>query len=153
MQSLEAKAQKALDCPCIAHLRTGPCGTRFSDAFLCFLKSTSEEKVAYSSFSLFIFLNQYSLKPTLICIIEQSHPLLKNCGLVTMTERKNNCCSYNLSEPHNILNLNSYLHLLIWCFLYLKFIPLANVLYELNNFFVSLFILLSLFHLQNSTRL
>ncbi|KAL0429194.1 UNVERIFIED_CONTAM: Mitochondrial intermembrane space import and assembly protein 40 [Sesamum radiatum] len=42
--SLEAKAQKALECPCIAHLRSGPCGVQFSDAFVCFLKSTAEEK-------------------------------------------------------------------------------------------------------------
>ncbi|XAR53163.1 hypothetical protein NMG60_11021596 [Bertholletia excelsa] len=43
-ESLDAKAQKALECPCIAHLRTGPCGSQFSEAFLCFLKSTAEEK-------------------------------------------------------------------------------------------------------------
>ncbi|XP_075520330.1 mitochondrial intermembrane space import and assembly protein 40 homolog isoform X1 [Primulina tabacum] len=43
-QSLEAKAEKALECPCIADLRNGPCGTQFSDAFVCFLKSTAEEK-------------------------------------------------------------------------------------------------------------
>ncbi|KAK6931786.1 CHCH protein, partial [Dillenia turbinata] len=43
-QSLEAKAQKALDCPCIADLRKGPCGSQFSEAFLCFFKSTAEEK-------------------------------------------------------------------------------------------------------------
>ncbi|KAK6163030.1 hypothetical protein DH2020_002871 [Rehmannia glutinosa] len=43
-ESLEAKAQKALECPCIAHLRSGPCGVAFSDAFVCFLKSTAEEK-------------------------------------------------------------------------------------------------------------
>ncbi|KAL7176330.1 hypothetical protein ACSBR2_029802 [Camellia fascicularis] len=42
--SLDAKAQKALECPCISDLRKGPCGTQFSEAFLCFLKSTSEEK-------------------------------------------------------------------------------------------------------------
>ncbi|KAH7571197.1 hypothetical protein ACOSP7_019841 [Xanthoceras sorbifolium] len=42
--SLDAKAQKALECPCIADLRSGPCGVQFSEAFLCFLKSTSEEK-------------------------------------------------------------------------------------------------------------
>ncbi|KAL8496156.1 hypothetical protein ACS0TY_020029 [Phlomoides rotata] len=42
--SLEEKAQKALECPCIAHLRSGPCGNQFSDAFVCFLKSTAEEK-------------------------------------------------------------------------------------------------------------
>lgn len=44
-QSIDAKAQKALECPCIADLRTGPCGSQFSEAFLCFLKSTAEEKV------------------------------------------------------------------------------------------------------------
>ncbi|KAI5575703.1 hypothetical protein BDE02_10G228900 [Populus trichocarpa] len=43
-ESLEAKAQKALECPCIADLRNGPCGVQFSESFLCFLKSTSEEK-------------------------------------------------------------------------------------------------------------
>ncbi|KAG5541906.1 hypothetical protein RHGRI_021661 [Rhododendron griersonianum] len=42
--SLDEKAQKALECPCIADLRKGPCGTQFSGAFLCFLKSTAEEK-------------------------------------------------------------------------------------------------------------
>lgn len=43
-ESLDAKAQKALECPCIAHLRSGPCGTQFSEAFVCFLKSSAEEK-------------------------------------------------------------------------------------------------------------
>ncbi|KAK7389667.1 hypothetical protein VNO78_24902 [Psophocarpus tetragonolobus] len=43
-QSIEAMAQKALECPCVADLRTGPCGSQFSEAFLCFLKSTSLEK-------------------------------------------------------------------------------------------------------------
>ncbi|KAF6153405.1 hypothetical protein GIB67_003595 [Kingdonia uniflora] len=43
-ESLDAKAQKALECPCIAELRKGPCGTQFSEAFVCFLKSTAEEK-------------------------------------------------------------------------------------------------------------
>ncbi|XP_065865149.1 mitochondrial intermembrane space import and assembly protein 40 homolog [Euphorbia lathyris] len=43
-ESLDAKAQKALDCPCIADLRNGSCGAQFSEAFLCFLKSTAEEK-------------------------------------------------------------------------------------------------------------
>lgn len=42
--SMEAKAQKALECPCIQNLRSGPCGSQFSEAFLCFLKSTAEEK-------------------------------------------------------------------------------------------------------------
>ncbi|CAK9174103.1 unnamed protein product [Ilex paraguariensis] len=45
-ESLDVKAQKALECPCIAHLRSGSCGTQFSGAFLCFLKSTAEEKAA-----------------------------------------------------------------------------------------------------------
>ncbi|XP_017224620.1 mitochondrial intermembrane space import and assembly protein 40 homolog isoform X2 [Daucus carota subsp. sativus] len=44
--SLDEKAQKALDCPCLADLRKGPCGSQFSGAFLCFLKSTAEEKIA-----------------------------------------------------------------------------------------------------------
>ncbi|PON68141.1 CHCH [Parasponia andersonii] len=43
-ESPDAKAQKALECPCIADLRSGPCGGQFSEAFLCFLKSTAEEK-------------------------------------------------------------------------------------------------------------
>ncbi|KAL8157754.1 mitochondrial intermembrane space import and assembly protein 40 homolog [Apium graveolens] len=42
--SLDAKAQKALECPCLDDLRKGPCGSQFSGAFLCFLKSTAEEK-------------------------------------------------------------------------------------------------------------
>ncbi|XP_004510471.1 mitochondrial intermembrane space import and assembly protein 40 homolog [Cicer arietinum] len=43
-ESVEEMAQKALECPCIADLRSGACGFQFSEAFLCFLKSTSEEK-------------------------------------------------------------------------------------------------------------
>ncbi|XP_004297701.1 PREDICTED: mitochondrial intermembrane space import and assembly protein 40-A [Fragaria vesca subsp. vesca] len=43
-ESLDAKAQKALECPCIADLRKGPCGLPFSEAFLCYLKSTVAEK-------------------------------------------------------------------------------------------------------------
>ncbi|XP_058754466.1 mitochondrial intermembrane space import and assembly protein 40 homolog [Vicia villosa] len=42
--NVEEMAQKALECPCIADLRSGACGGQFSKAFLCFLKSTSEEK-------------------------------------------------------------------------------------------------------------
>ncbi|KAM7268649.1 hypothetical protein ACFE04_010815 [Oxalis oulophora] len=43
--SLEVKAQKALElCPCIADLRNGACGDQFSATFLCFLKSTTDEK-------------------------------------------------------------------------------------------------------------
>ncbi|XVF44615.1 hypothetical protein PTKIN_Ptkin02bG0138400 [Pterospermum kingtungense] len=43
-QSLEAQAQKALECPCVAELRNSACGVQFTEAFLCFLKSTAEEK-------------------------------------------------------------------------------------------------------------
>ncbi|OIW21670.1 hypothetical protein TanjilG_07815 [Lupinus angustifolius] len=43
-ESIEEKAQKALECPCVADLRSGDCGSQFSEAFLCFLKSTAEEK-------------------------------------------------------------------------------------------------------------
>ncbi|XP_073112674.1 mitochondrial intermembrane space import and assembly protein 40 homolog isoform X2 [Elaeis guineensis] len=43
-QSLDVKAQKALECPCVAELRKGPCGTQFTEAFVCFIKSTAEEK-------------------------------------------------------------------------------------------------------------
>ncbi|KAJ4900403.1 Cox19-like CHCH family protein [Raphanus sativus] len=43
-ESLEAKAQKALDCPCIADLRNGSCGSQFTEAFRCFLMSSAEEK-------------------------------------------------------------------------------------------------------------
>ncbi|CAL5195745.1 unnamed protein product [Lathyrus oleraceus] len=43
-ENVEEMAQKALECPCIADLRSGACGFQFSEAFLCFLKSTSEEK-------------------------------------------------------------------------------------------------------------
>ncbi|XP_020262812.1 mitochondrial intermembrane space import and assembly protein 40 homolog, partial [Asparagus officinalis] len=43
-ESLEVKAQKALECPCVADLRKGPCGNQFSEAFVCFIKSTAKEK-------------------------------------------------------------------------------------------------------------
>lgn len=43
-EDLESKAQRALECPCVAELREGPCGKAFSAAFVCFLKSTAEEK-------------------------------------------------------------------------------------------------------------
>ncbi|XP_074286815.1 mitochondrial intermembrane space import and assembly protein 40 homolog [Silene latifolia] len=42
--SVDVKAAKALECPRIADLRKGPCGNQFSEAFLCFLKSSAEEK-------------------------------------------------------------------------------------------------------------
>jgi intermembrane space import and assembly protein 40 len=44
IQSIDVKVQKALDCPCVAELKNGPCGSQFVDAFSCFLKSTEEEK-------------------------------------------------------------------------------------------------------------
>ncbi|KAH1204438.1 hypothetical protein AAZX31_16G007100 [Glycine max] len=43
-ESVEEMTQKALECPCVADLRTGSSGSQFSEAFLCFVKSTSEEK-------------------------------------------------------------------------------------------------------------
>uniref|UniRef100_A0A0E0DGF5 CHCH domain-containing protein n=1 Tax=Oryza meridionalis TaxID=40149 RepID=A0A0E0DGF5_9ORYZ len=43
-ESIDVKVQKALDCPCVAELKNGPCGSQFVDAFSCFLKSTEEEK-------------------------------------------------------------------------------------------------------------
>ncbi|XWS39628.1 hypothetical protein CRYUN_Cryun18bG0071400 [Craigia yunnanensis] len=43
-QSLDSQVQKALECPCVAELRNGACGVQFTEAFLCFLKSTAEEK-------------------------------------------------------------------------------------------------------------
>lgn len=49
-ESLDVQAQKALECPCIADLRSGPCGNPFSEAFVCFLKSTAEEKVPIYSY-------------------------------------------------------------------------------------------------------
>jgi hypothetical protein len=50
VQSIEMKVQKALDCPCVADLKNGPCGGQFVDAFSCFLRSTEEEKVAFLFF-------------------------------------------------------------------------------------------------------
>lgn len=47
VQSIEMKVQKALDCPCVADLKNGPCGGQFVDAFSCFLRSREEEKVAF----------------------------------------------------------------------------------------------------------
>ncbi|ONM15787.1 Cox19-like CHCH family protein [Zea mays] len=43
-QSIDVKVQKALDCPCVADLKNGPCGGQFVDAFSCFLRSREEEK-------------------------------------------------------------------------------------------------------------
>ncbi|KAF7002653.1 hypothetical protein CFC21_018103 [Triticum aestivum] len=43
-ESIDVKVQKALDCPCVADLKTGPCGSGFVDAFSCFLRSTEVEK-------------------------------------------------------------------------------------------------------------
>ena len=47
VQSIDEKVQKALECPCVADLKNGPCGGPFVDAFSCFLRSTEEEKVVY----------------------------------------------------------------------------------------------------------
>ncbi|XP_051211805.2 mitochondrial intermembrane space import and assembly protein 40 homolog [Lolium perenne] len=42
--SIDVKVQKALECPCVADLKSGPCGSGFIDASSCFLRSTEEEK-------------------------------------------------------------------------------------------------------------
>uniref|UniRef100_A0A7N0T436 Mitochondrial intermembrane space import and assembly protein 40 homolog n=1 Tax=Kalanchoe fedtschenkoi TaxID=63787 RepID=A0A7N0T436_KALFE len=43
-ESFDARVEKALECPCVAELRSGSCGAPFTEAFICFLKSTAEEK-------------------------------------------------------------------------------------------------------------
>nr|CAB3485197.1 unnamed protein product [Digitaria exilis]CAB3487714.1 unnamed protein product [Digitaria exilis] len=43
-ESIDEKVQRALECPCVAELKNGPCGGAFVDAFSCFLRSTEEEK-------------------------------------------------------------------------------------------------------------
>ncbi|KAI5072258.1 hypothetical protein GOP47_0012364 [Adiantum capillus-veneris] len=43
-EDLQLKAERALACPCVAGLREGPCGKEFSEAFVCFIKSTAEPK-------------------------------------------------------------------------------------------------------------
>jgi len=46
-EGLEAAATyqgDPLDCPCIAHMKEGPCGGDFVVAYRCFLDSTEEEK-------------------------------------------------------------------------------------------------------------
>lgn len=63
-------AQKALECPCIADLRSGPCGFQFSEAFLCFLKSTSEEKVCLMFFFIICFILTVSLNFLIILEFE-----------------------------------------------------------------------------------
>lgn len=46
-EGLEAAASyqgDPLDCPCIAHMKEGPCGGDFVVAYKCFLDSTEKEK-------------------------------------------------------------------------------------------------------------
>eukprot|EP00252_Welwitschia_mirabilis_P012766 TRINITY_DN28248_c0_g1_i1.p1 TRINITY_DN28248_c0_g1~~TRINITY_DN28248_c0_g1_i1.p1 ORF type:complete len:131 (+),score=23.87 TRINITY_DN28248_c0_g1_i1:218-610(+) len=43
-EPLAKKIEKALECPCVAELRNGPCGGAFTDSFICFMKSAAEEK-------------------------------------------------------------------------------------------------------------
>lgn len=40
----EEMIKEALDCPCIASMKDGPCGTKFLFAYECFLRSESEPK-------------------------------------------------------------------------------------------------------------
>jgi hypothetical protein len=60
VQSIDVKVQKALDCPCVADLKNGPCGGQFVDAFSCFLRSTEEEKVAFLFFTFLQAINLIS---------------------------------------------------------------------------------------------
>lgn len=41
---IDARIDEALQCPCVADLREGPCGTSFSGAFRCFIKSEHPDK-------------------------------------------------------------------------------------------------------------
>jgi len=48
-EGLEAAQQyegDPLDCPCIQHMKEGPCGDKFVVAYRCFLDSKEEEKGA-----------------------------------------------------------------------------------------------------------
>lgn len=42
----EERIARALDCPCVADLREGPCGTAFVAAFACFHRSAEVPKGA-----------------------------------------------------------------------------------------------------------
>ena len=70
VQSIDAKVQKALDCPCVADLKNGPCGGQFVNAFSCFLRSTEEEKVAFLSSFFFTFLQEINLISTYMCLMQ-----------------------------------------------------------------------------------
>lgn len=84
LQSLEAKAQKALDCPCVADLRKGPCGNQFSEAFVCFLKSTTEEKVMPNNFWCFLLQKFVSF----LLIIYCKYSISDNKKLKKLKERR-----------------------------------------------------------------
>ena len=38
--------QEALSCPCVDHIKTGPCSTSFVQAFTCYLKSQNAPQVS-----------------------------------------------------------------------------------------------------------
>lgn len=43
-EELEQRIRSALECPCIAEIREGPCWPTFADAFTCYLRSKEVEK-------------------------------------------------------------------------------------------------------------
>ena len=52
-EDVDAKIARALECPCVDDLKSGPCGPPFVDAFTCYAKSTEPEKVRSSLWSVF----------------------------------------------------------------------------------------------------
>ena len=44
-QDLERQVQEALSCPCVDHIKSGPCSASFVQAFTCYLKSQASPEV------------------------------------------------------------------------------------------------------------
>jgi len=42
-EGVERKVQEALACPCVSHLKEGPCGPQFVEAFSCFIRSQESD--------------------------------------------------------------------------------------------------------------
>lgn len=109
-QSLDVKAQKALECPCIADLRSGPCGEQFSEAFLCFLKITSEEKVITMKFLILVWKPESTLVSRIIILILSIYPIsngIQACSVTWIDKRMKwepilYCCSMRLAMAHTI---------------------------------------------------
>ena len=45
-QELERQVQEALSCPCVDHIKSGPCGTSFVQAFSCYLKGQARPEAS-----------------------------------------------------------------------------------------------------------